>query len=113
MARMPDLSRRALLGLGAGAALGAVGVYGVDNLLEPRASHAAPVSTASTQLPLAPAPSVPRDPAPPAAAAPTMVTGSFVSEARVGSSRACGPLCLGRLAEMAMQYHFGWHDGYS
>lgn len=86
MARMPDLSRRAVLGLGAGAALGALGAYGLDNLLAPRTSRAmpvsAPVSKASTQMPLAPAPSPPRDPAPPAAAAPTMVTGSFVSAAR-------------------------------
>ena len=84
MARMPDLSRRALLGLGASAAVGAVGAYGLDILLEPRTSHAMPVSTAGTQLPLAPAPSPPRDPAPPAAAAPTMVTGSFASAARGG-----------------------------
>lgn len=88
MARMPDLSRRAVLGLGAGAALGAVGAYGLDILLQPRASHAmpvsAPVSRASTQMPLAP--SVPRDPAPPSAPAPTMVTGSFASAARGGAN---------------------------
>ncbi|MEE3752482.1 alpha/beta hydrolase-fold protein [Mycobacterium intracellulare] len=84
MARMPDLSRRAVLGLGAGAALGAAGAYGLDILLQPRTSHAAPASAAGTQVPLAPPPSAPRDPAPPAAAAPTMVTGSFVSAARGG-----------------------------
>lgn len=86
MTRMPDLSRRAVLGLGAGAALGAVGAYGLDILLQPRTSHAAPVSapTAGTQIPLAPAPNAPRDPAPPSAPAPTMVTGSFVSAARGG-----------------------------
>lgn len=84
MTRMPDLSRRAVLGLGA--ALGAVGAYGLDILLQPRTSHAAPVSapTAGTQIPLAPAPNAPRDPAPPSAPAPTMVTGSFVSAARGG-----------------------------
>lgn len=88
MARMPDLSRRAVLGLGAGAALGAVGAYGLDILLQPRTSRAvpvsAPVSRAGTQMPLAP--SVPRDPAPPSAPAPTMVTGSFASAARGGAN---------------------------
>ncbi|ORA14664.1 alpha/beta hydrolase, partial [Mycobacterium arosiense ATCC BAA-1401 = DSM 45069] len=67
MARMPDLSRRALLGLGASAALGAAGAYGLDILLEPRTSHAAPTPTAGTRMPLAPPPGPPRDPAPPAA----------------------------------------------
>ncbi|ORW30823.1 esterase [Mycobacterium paraense] len=84
MARMPDLSRRALLGLGAGAAVGAAGAYALDILLEPRTSHAAPVSAASTQAPLAPPPGAPVAPAAPASAAPTMVTGSFVSAARGG-----------------------------
>jgi len=88
MSRMPDLSRRALLGLGAGAAVGAVGAYALDILLPPRASHAMPVSTAGTRVPLAPGPSAPLEPAPtpsaPAQAAPTMVTGSFVSAARGG-----------------------------
>lgn len=84
MARMPDLSRRAVLGLGAGAALGAVGAYGLDNWLQPRTSRAAPASVpeAGTQIPLAPAPAAPRDPAP----APTMVTGSFASAARGGAN---------------------------
>lgn len=88
MARMPDLSRRAVLGLGAGAALGAVGAYGLDILLQPRTSHAAPVSVpqGGTQIPLAPPPGAPRDPAPPSAPAPTMVTGSFVSAARGGAN---------------------------
>ncbi len=85
MARMPDLmSRRAVLGLGASAAIGAVGAYTLD-MLAPRSSRAMPVSTpvsnASTQVPLAPAP---REPAAPASPAPTMVTGSFVSAARGG-----------------------------
>lgn len=35
MTRMPDLSRRAVLRLGAGAAVGAVGAYGLDILLQP------------------------------------------------------------------------------
>lgn len=79
MARMPDLSRRTLLGLGAGAALGASGAYA---LFQPRTSHATPVSTGAGQVPLAP----PLEPAAPAQAAPTMVTGSFVSAARGGVS---------------------------
>jgi S-formylglutathione hydrolase FrmB len=84
MARMPDLSRRALLGLGASAAVGAAGAYGLDILLEPRTSHATPVSAANTHAPLAPPPSAPLEPAAPAAPAPTMMTGSFVSAARGG-----------------------------
>ena len=59
MARMPDPSRRTVLGLGAAAALGAAGAYGFG--LVAGASEAAP-----------------------AAAAPTMVSGSFVSAARGG-----------------------------
>ncbi|ABK68727.1 alpha/beta hydrolase-fold protein [Mycobacterium avium] len=85
MTRMPDLSRRAVLRLGAGAAVGAVGAYGLDILLQPRASQAMPAAGTGTPLaPPPPAPGPPRDPAPPAAAAPTMVTGSFVSAARGG-----------------------------
>jgi len=83
MARMPDLSRRTLLGLGASAAIGATGAYALDILFQPRTSHATPAST-GTQAPLAPAPSVPLEPAVPAQPAPTMVTGSFVSAARGG-----------------------------
>src|ERR1700739_2606151 len=88
MARMPDLSRRSLLGLGASAAVGAVGASALDILFQPRTSHAAPVATpvskAGTQAVLAPAPSAPLEPA--AGPAPTMVTGSFVSAARGGIS---------------------------
>jgi S-formylglutathione hydrolase FrmB len=84
MARMPDLSRRTVLRLGAGVALGAVGTYGLDVLLQPRTSQALPVSTASTQVPLAPP--APLEPAPSAEPAPTMTTGSFVSAARGGIS---------------------------
>jgi len=79
MARMPDLTRRAVLRLGAGVAAGAVGAYALDMLIQPRTSVAAPVSTTGTGVPLAPA--VP--PLAPAAA-PTMATGSFVSAARGG-----------------------------
>ncbi|HYB81582.1 MAG TPA: alpha/beta hydrolase, partial [Mycobacterium sp.] len=86
MARMPDLSRRALLGLGVSAAVGAVGASALDILFRPRTSQAMPATAAGAQVPLAPAPSAPLEPAPaPAPApAPTMTTGSFVSAARGG-----------------------------
>ncbi len=84
MARMPDLSRRSLFGLGAGAAVGAAGGFALDIVFRPRASHATPAPT--TQAPSAPAPSAPLEPSPPAQAAPTMVAGSFVSAARGGIS---------------------------
>ncbi|AMC54071.1 Conserved exported protein of uncharacterised function [Mycobacterium tuberculosis] len=82
MARMPELSRRAVLGLGAGTVLGATSAYAIDMLLQPRTSHAAPAAAIGTNVPLAPTPAL--DPAPPAQAAPTMSTGSFVSAARAG-----------------------------
>lgn len=82
MARMPELSRRAVLGLGAGTVLGATSAYAIDMLLQPRTSHAAPSTAISTNVPLAPTPAL--DPAPQAQAAPTMSTGSFVSVARAG-----------------------------
>jgi S-formylglutathione hydrolase FrmB len=88
MARMPNLSRRAVLRLGAGAALGAAGAYGLDIMLQTRASEAnpvaAPVSRTGIQVPLAP-PAPPLEPPSPAQAAPTMVTGTFVSAARGGT----------------------------
>jgi len=86
MARMPDLSRRALLGLGVSAAVGAVGASALDILFRPRTSQAMPATAAGAQVPFAPAPSAPLEPAPaPAPApAPTMTTGSFVSAARGG-----------------------------
>jgi pimeloyl-ACP methyl ester carboxylesterase len=83
MARMPDFSRRAVLGFGASAAVGAVGAYALDVLFQPRTSHAMPPAANGTTVPLAPKP---LEPAPPAQAAPTMVTGSFVSAARGGIS---------------------------
>jgi S-formylglutathione hydrolase FrmB len=86
MARMPDLSRRAVLSLGASAAVGAAGAFALDNLLHARTSRSIPVSRASTQVPLAPQPTAPLEPAPPADPAPTMTTGSFVSAARGGIS---------------------------
>jgi S-formylglutathione hydrolase FrmB len=86
MAGMPDLNRRAVLRLGASAAVGAVGAYALDTFVAPRASLAMPVSVTGTPAPLAPpAPLEPApSPAPAAPAAPTMVTGSFVSAARGG-----------------------------
>ncbi len=82
MARMPDLSRRAVLGLGASAAVGAIGAYTLDILFQPRTSQAMPISAAGTKVPLAPA--TPLEPTAPAQTAPTMVTGSFASAARGG-----------------------------
>lgn len=80
MAGMPDLSRRALLRLGAGVTLGAAGAYAAGT----RGTVARPVTETrltGTGVPLAPAP-LPREPAP--AVLPTMTTGSFVSAARGG-----------------------------
>ena len=79
---MPDLSRRAVLRFGAGAAMGALGAYALDRLPPARAPLTTPVTMAGTGVPLAPRP--PLDPVPAPAAAPTMVTGSFVSTARGG-----------------------------
>ena len=82
MARMPQLSRRALLRLGGGAAVGAAGAYAFGTMLQSQPSTARPsVAMTSVGAPLAPPP--PLEPAP-AAVAPTMVTGSFVSAARGG-----------------------------
>ncbi len=81
---MPDLTRRAMLRLGGCAAVGAAGVYALDTLLAPHPSQAMPISTAGTQVPLAPAP--PLEPPPAGQPAPTMVTGSFDSAARGGVS---------------------------
>ena len=83
MARMPDMSRRAVLRLGTGAAAGALGAYAMDMLLLPgRPPVATPVSMTGTGIPLAPPPATRIRL--PGAAAPTMVTGSFVSAARGG-----------------------------
>ncbi|MGC2346481.1 MAG: alpha/beta hydrolase, partial [Mycobacterium sp.] len=54
MTRMPELSRRAVLRLGAGAAAGAFGAYTVDRLLPGRPPQATPVSMTGTGIPLAP-----------------------------------------------------------
>jgi S-formylglutathione hydrolase FrmB len=79
---MPDFSRRAALRLGVGVAVGSVGGYALDMLIQPRSSQATPIPAARTQAPLAPAP--PLEPAPSAEPAPTMTAGSFVSAARGG-----------------------------
>jgi S-formylglutathione hydrolase FrmB len=73
------LSRRAILRLGVGAAAGAVAAYAAGTTLRAE-STAAPAVSTGAGAPLAPPP--PLEPA--ATAAPTFVTGSFVSAARGG-----------------------------
>ncbi|WP_120313985.1 alpha/beta hydrolase-fold protein [Mycobacterium alsense] len=70
---MPDLTRRAVLRMGAGASLGAAGIFAFSALLDPVRPQAAPA-------PLGPAPFEP----PTAGTLPTKLTGSFVSAARGG-----------------------------
>jgi hypothetical protein len=82
MTRMPNLSRRAVLRLGAGAATGTVGVYALDRLLSSRPPLAAPVTMTGSGVPLAP--SAPLAPAPAINETPTMAMGSFISAARGG-----------------------------
>jgi S-formylglutathione hydrolase FrmB len=85
MARMPELTRRAVLRLGAGAAVGAAGAYALGTVLDEPSTAVGPVSMTGAGTPLAPlAPPTPLEPAPPATAAPTYDTGSFVSAARGG-----------------------------
>lgn len=85
MARMANLSRRAVLRLGAGAVAGAAGAFAAGRMLEPAAHLAAPdVAMTGVGAPLLPPP--PLEPASATVAAPTMVTGSFVSAARGGVS---------------------------
>jgi S-formylglutathione hydrolase FrmB len=74
MTLVPDLSRRAVLRLGAGAGAGAAGVLALSALLDPLESQAAPT-------PQAPAPF---EPATAGSSLPNRLTGSFVSEARGG-----------------------------
>ena len=75
-----QLTRRTILRLGVGAAAGAAGAAALASTLLDRPATAPPVSMTSVGAPLAPPP--PLEPAP--TAAPTMVTGSFVSAARGG-----------------------------
>ncbi|MBW8710705.1 MAG: alpha/beta hydrolase [Mycobacterium sp.] len=82
MARMPELSRRAILRLGVGTAAGAAGAFALGSALHTQSTSitAPPVSMTSAGAPLAPPPLEP----PPAAVQPTYVDGSFVSAARGG-----------------------------
>ena len=83
MTRMAEVSRRAILRLGAGAAAGAAGAYALGTLLDSGSSVARPsVSMTGAGTPLAPLAPPPLEPAP--TAAPTLVGGSFVSAARGG-----------------------------
>jgi S-formylglutathione hydrolase FrmB len=83
MARMPtQLSRRAVLRLGLGAAAGAAGAYAVGSALLDSRVTAPPVAMTSVGAPLAPPALPPVEP--PATVAPTYVSGSFVSAARGG-----------------------------
>ena len=77
-----DMSRRALLRLGASAAAGAAGVYALGSTLHAPRVTTPPVAMTGVGVPLAPPPA-PLAPAS-AAPAPTYVTGSFTSAARGG-----------------------------
>ncbi|TDH55985.1 alpha/beta hydrolase [Mycobacterium eburneum] len=84
MSGMSELSRRAVLRLGASAAAGAAGAYALGTLFAARPSQAVPPAPPAP-VPRPPlAPPLPREPAPAPVAAPTMTTGSFVSAARGG-----------------------------
>ena len=83
MSRMPNLSRRAVLRLGAGAAAGAAGAFSLGALLDSGVRVAGPdIAMTGVGAPLLPP--APLEPASAGVAAPTMVTGSFVSAARGG-----------------------------
>jgi len=83
MARMANLSRRAVLRLGAGAVAGAAGAVAAGRMLDSAPPVAGrDVAMTSVGAPLAPP--APLEPAASGAAAPTMVTGSFISAARGG-----------------------------
>jgi len=80
---MPNLSRRAVLRLGAGAAAGAAGAFTLGTLLDSRTRVAGPdIAMTGVGAPLLPP--APLEPASAGVAAPTMLTGSFVSAARGG-----------------------------
>ena len=84
MARMStELSRRAVLRLGLGAAAGAAGAYAVGSALLDSHVTAQPVTMTGVGVPLAP-PLAPPPLEPPPTASPTYVSGSFVSAARGG-----------------------------
>ena len=77
---MANLSRRAILRLGAGAVVGAAGAFAVGRTLDSAAHPGVTMTGAGAPL-LAPPP---LEPASAGTPAPTMVTGSFVSAARGG-----------------------------
>ncbi len=77
---MANLSRRAVLRLGAGAVVGAAGAFAAGRTLG-TATHP-DVAMTGVGAPMLPPP--PREPASTGTPAPTMVTGSFVSAARGG-----------------------------
>jgi pimeloyl-ACP methyl ester carboxylesterase len=80
---MANLSRRAVLRLGAGAAAGAAGAFTAGRMLESTAHLVGPdVAMAGVGAPLLPP--APLEPATAGTPAPTMITGSFVSAARGG-----------------------------
>jgi pimeloyl-ACP methyl ester carboxylesterase len=80
---MANLSRRAVLRLGAGAVAGAAGAFAAGRMLESTAHLVGPdIAMTGVGAPLLPP--APLEPAPAGAPAPTMVTGSFVSAARGG-----------------------------
>lgn len=84
MSRMPNLSRRTVLRLGAGAAAGAAGAFTLGALLDSGIRLAGPdIAMTGVGAPLLPP--APLQPASAGVAAPTMVTGSFVSAARGGA----------------------------
>jgi enterochelin esterase-like enzyme len=74
MTRVPDLNRRAVLRMGAGASAAAAGVWALSALLDPIAPHAAPAPQAPS----------PFEPSAAGSTLPNRLTGSFVSAARGG-----------------------------
>jgi S-formylglutathione hydrolase FrmB len=82
---MSAISRRAVLRLGVGAAAGAAGAFAIGSTFREPPVSAPPVTMTGVGAPLAPPrPMPPLEP--PATAAPTYVSGSFVSAARGGVS---------------------------
>lgn len=80
---MANLSRRAVLRLGAGAAAGAAGAFVAGRMLE-SAARVAGLDVAMTGVGAPLLPPAPLEPPAPGVPAPTMVTGSFSSAARGG-----------------------------
>ncbi|WP_409370790.1 alpha/beta hydrolase [Mycolicibacterium sediminis] len=82
MAPVSELSRRAILRLGVGAAVGAAGAYAIGSTASHVSVDGTPVSMTGVGSPMAPL--APQPPLQPATPAPTYVTGSFTSAARGG-----------------------------